>query len=170
MMERVEDLIALWKRVKKNHHVDVFTMAGIHEQGEGKQYGYLDITLDDGTTFPILPPIIERFDSIENKSGTFVHQQDSCLIIDGMHRVYAAKLSGLHEITCVIASKPDWPYYALPNEDGWDGVQEIRGELPDGFVKKRYRLPTPGEYKGLYRDFNSVFPGVQEERKRGLIS
>ena len=37
-------------------------------------------------------------------------------------------------------------------------------ELPDNFQKKAYRVPE--NYKALFRDFNAVFPGVQQERTR----
>jgi hypothetical protein len=58
---------------------------------------------------------------------------------------------------------PEYPYYAYGIEEGWSGVVAI-DELTDGFKKKDYR--NPDNYKALFRDFNAVFPGIQEQRKQ----
>ena len=41
---------------------------------------------------------------------------------------------------------------------------DVADELPDGFQKKTYRVPD--NYKSLFRQYNEVFPGVQQQRKR----
>jgi hypothetical protein len=102
---------------------------------------------------PLLPPVVER--------STEPDGRDVWLINDGIHRVYAARLSG-SPINVVTVDGASHPYYALALPDGWAGVTEME-ELPDLFQKKEYR--TPENYKALFRDFNAVFPGVQKERK-----
>jgi hypothetical protein len=101
---------------------------------------------------PLLPPVVERS---EEPDGRTVW-----LINDGIHRVYAAHLSG-SPINVVTVDGASHPYYALAA--AWADVVELE-QLPDSFQKKTYRVPD--NYKALFRDFNAVFPGVQEERKR----
>jgi hypothetical protein len=100
---------------------------------------------------PFLPPIVERSAEPDGR--------EVWLINDGIHRVYAARLSG-SPINVVAVDGASHPYYALAAS--WEAVVELE-ELPDGFQKKAYRVP--GNYKALFRDFNAVFPGVQAERK-----
>jgi hypothetical protein len=102
---------------------------------------------------PLLPPVVER--------STEPDGREVWLINDGIHRVYAARLSG-SAINVVTVDGASHPYYALALPDGWAGVTEME-ELPDLYQKKQYR--TPENYKALFRDFNAVFPGVQKERK-----
>jgi hypothetical protein len=103
-------------------------------------------------TIPLLPPIVER--------STEPDGREVWLINDGIHRVYAARVSG-SPINVVTVEGASHPYYALAAS--WDAVVELEA-LPDGFQKKAYRVPQ--NYKALFRDFNAVFPGVQQERKR----
>lgn len=104
---------------------------------------------------PFLPPIVEE--SVEADGRTL------WLINDGMHRCSAAR-SRNQPITIVLARNVprSWPYYALPNPQGWDDVARLAA-LPDGFVKKAYR--DPENYRDLFRDFNAVFDGVQKRRR-----
>jgi hypothetical protein len=111
--------------------------------------------LDGGVVvdgIPLLPPVVERS---EEPDGRTVW-----LINDGIHRVYAAKLTG-SPINVVAIDGASHPYYALATS--WEAVVELE-ELPEGFQKKAYRVPE--NYKALFRDFNAVFPGVQAERKQ----
>jgi len=130
-----------------DHEVDIFALDG----------GARIRTSDDPTTvLPVIPPIVEMSLNREDRRVP--------LINDGIHRVFAARTMGL-PISIVLLSDvpPEYPYYALPLIDGWSDVAELE-ELPDGFQKKEYW--NPQNYKALFRDFNSVFPGVQEQRKR----
>jgi hypothetical protein len=110
----------------------------------------------DGERIPVVPPIIEE--SLEPDGRTVD------VIADGLHRVYAARQLGL-PITVVVARGllREHPYYALALPEGWSGVAELDA-LPDGFQKKTYR--NPDNYKSLFRQYNAVFPGVQQQRKR----
>lgn len=105
---------------------------------------------------PLCPPLVEMS---REEGGKVIP-----LINDGMHRVAAARALG-KPINIIRADNvnPDYPYYALPLEKGWDEVS-VLAELPDGFVKKAYRVPD--NYKALFRDFNGVFPGIQKQRKK----
>lgn len=104
---------------------------------------------------PFLPPIVE--DSWEATGNVF-------LINDGMHRVWTAKKLA-RPITVVLATNVprEYPYYAYPLPGGFEAVEEL-AELPDDYKKKNYR--NPDNYKALFRQFNEVFPGVQEQRKQ----
>ncbi|MDO8211192.1 hypothetical protein [Conexibacter sp. CPCC 206217] len=105
---------------------------------------------------PVIPPIVEQ--SLEDDGRTVL------LVNDGMHRVYAARELGLPIAAVVVRGVPaEYPYYARALPDGWAGVQAF-AQLPDGFEKKSYRVPD--NYKALFRQFNEVFPGVQQERRK----
>jgi hypothetical protein len=120
--------------------VDIFALdGGLHLHTEDE-------------VIPFIPPVVER--STEPDGRTV------WLINDGIHRVYAAHVAG-SPINVVTVDGASHPYYALAAS--WDVVVELE-ELPDNFQKKAYRVPE--NYKALFRDFNAVFPGVQQERKR----
>jgi hypothetical protein len=116
----------------------------------------LDVFALDGGAYldgiPLLPPVVERSQEPDGRTVW--------LINDGIHRVYAARVSG-SPVNVVTVEGASHPYYALAAS--WEEVVELE-ELPDGFQKKAYRVPE--NYKALFRDFNAVFPGVQQERKR----
>jgi hypothetical protein len=107
-------------------------------------------------TIPLIPPIVERSSEPDGRHVL--------LIGDGLHRVSAARSVGL-PISVVIATNiPSMhPYYAHALPNGWSDLDQL-DELPDSFQKKSYRLPAC--YKALFRDFNAVFPGVQQQRKK----
>jgi len=120
--------------------VDIFALdGGLHLHTEDE-------------VIPFIPPVVER--STEPDGRTV------WLINDGIHRVYAARASE-SPINVVTVEGASHPYYALAAS--WEDVVELE-ELPDTFQKKAYRVPE--NYKALFRDFNAVFPGVQQERKR----
>lgn len=110
----------------------------------------------DGERIPVIPPIVEESHEPDGRTVD--------VIADGLHRVHAARTLGL-PITVVVARglPREHPYYALALPDGWAGVAELDA-LPDGFQKKAYR--NPDNYKSLFRQYNEVFPGVQQQRKR----
>jgi hypothetical protein len=103
---------------------------------------------------PFLPPIVEESCNRENVP--------LLLINDGMHRVSAARKRD-RRINIILATNVKYPYYAYPFEGGWNNIKEF-DELPDEFLKKDYRNPVG--YKDLFRQFNVVFPGIQEQRKQ----
>lgn len=117
---------------------------------------YIHTSEDPDEAIPIVPPIVEE--SIEPDGRTVL------LVNDGLHRVSAARSLGL-PISVVIARgvPSEYPYYAYALPHGWSEVEQLE-ELPDEYQKKEYRLPE--NYKALFREFNTVFPGVQEQRKR----
>ncbi len=103
---------------------------------------------------PLLPPVVEESVEADGRAVT--------LVADGLHRVYAARSLGLPvTVLSVRGLPPEYPYYAYPSEGGWAGVTQV-DRLAEGQQKKRYRVPTG--YKQLFRDFNAVFPGVQDQR------
>jgi hypothetical protein len=142
----VRGILAL-RQALLEHRIDLFALDG---------GVYIRTSDAPDTAIPLIPPIIERS---SEPDGRVVW-----LINDGIHRVHAARISGL-PIAVVTADgvPPEYPYYALALPGGWDEVVEFE-ELPDGFQKKEYRVP--GNYKALFRDFNAVLPGVQKERKK----
>jgi hypothetical protein len=105
---------------------------------------------------PVIPPIVEESHEPDGRTVLIIN--------DGIHRVYAARSVGLPIATVVARGVPPaYPYYATALAGGWSDVAEL-DELPDGFQKKTYR--DPENYKALFREFNEVFPGVQQERKK----
>jgi hypothetical protein len=109
-------------------------------------------SLDDSghqQVFDVLPPVIE----ISEHDGG-IH-----LLCDGMHRLYHARETGSDINVIVIDGvNKDYPYYALPNEEGWKSLQKC-SQVPD--VKKNYRIEN---YKSLFRDFNTAFLNVTQPR------
>jgi hypothetical protein len=109
---------------------------------------------DEG--IPVIPPIVEQ----SSEPGG----REVLLIGDGLHRVSAARRLGLPISVVVVRGIPAiYPYYAYALPGGWPEVSEL-DELPDSYQKKSYRLPAC--YKALFREFNTIFPGVQKQRKR----
>jgi hypothetical protein len=109
---------------------------------------------DPDTEIPVLPPIVEE--SREPDGRTVL------LVADGLHRTFAARSLGLALNAVIVRGLPrELPYYALATDGGWDGVRLLEA-LPDGFLKKVYRVP--GNYRALFRDYNAQFPGMQERR------
>lgn len=101
------------------------------------------------------PPVIEE----SHEAGDRVVR----LINDGMHRVMVARRQGYPVNVLLARDVPTiWPYYALPLPGGWAEVEEL-DMLPVGYQKKIYRRPE--DRKALFRDFNTVFPGIQKERR-----
>ena len=146
LRESVERILHLRRNLLERGS-DIFALEG------GLRLRFTD---DPDAEIPLLPPIIEES---REPGGKTVW-----LINDGMHRVYAARKSG-RPINVVLARgvPEDYPYYAYALKQGWTDVQELN-ELPDNFRKKSYR--TPDNYKSLFRDFNAVFPRIQEQRKQ----
>jgi hypothetical protein len=104
---------------------------------------------------PVIPPVVEESRDARGR--------EVLLVNDGLHRVFAARSIGSPITAVVVRDVPaEYPYYAFPLESGWSEVARL-DELPDGFEKKAYR--NPDNYKALFREFNEVFPGVQEQRK-----
>jgi hypothetical protein len=104
---------------------------------------------------PFLPPMVEE---------SYEPDRIVKLVNDGMHRVYIArKRSRTINIVYATNVPREYPYYAYAMLEGWGAVREF-DELPDEFQKKDYR--NPDNYKALFRQFNKVFPGIQEQRKQ----
>jgi len=125
--------------------VDIFALSG----------GIRVITSDaPSEQIPVIPPIVEE--SCERDGRTVL------LINDGMHRCYAARSLRLSISVVIVRNVPiEYPYYAYALDGGWSKVTAIE-KLPDGYQRKEYR--NPRNYKALFRDFNSIFPGVQKDR------
>jgi hypothetical protein len=129
------------------HEIDLFALEG----------GVYVRTADrPDERIPIIPPFVEESREPDGR--------EVLLINDGLHRVSAARSLGLPISVVRARGVPrELPYYALSLRGGWSEVAELDA-LPDDYQKKEYRLPD--NYKALFRDFNAVFPGIQEQRKR----
>ena len=129
------------------HGLDLFALDG---------GAYIRTSEDPEERVPVIPPVVEESLEPDGRRALIVN--------DGIHRVYAARSAGLPIATVIASGVPrEYPYYACALPDGWSEVVEL-DELPDGFQKKTYR--NPENYKALFREFNGVFPGVQQERKK----
>ncbi|HYM45800.1 MAG TPA: hypothetical protein VES65_06510 [Solirubrobacteraceae bacterium] len=129
------------------HGVDLFDLDG---------GAYIHTSEDPDEAIPVIPPIVEE--SREPDGRTVL------LINDGLHRVSAARLLGMPISIVLVRGVPaEYPYYAYALPGGWSEVTEL-GELPNTYQKKNYRLPE--NYKALFREFNTIFPGIQKQRKK----
>jgi hypothetical protein len=131
----------------------------------GEPVGFLKVTLETTRLFDystreleqeicITPPIIER--SMEADGS--VHN----IIMDGLHRCFLAHTCWMN-VQGVLIREPSHPYYAYPLRGGWNDVQIIE-ELGPHFTKKFHRTE---QNKALYRDLETVFPGVGGPRGHG---
>lgn len=117
---------------------------------------YVHTSENPEEAIPVLPPIVEQ--TLEPDGRTVL------LVNDGLHRVCAARSLGLTVSVVVARGVPsEYPYYAYGLPNGWEELEALE-ELPARYQKKEYRLPD--NYKALFREFNTVFPGVQKQRKR----
>ncbi|MDR1037234.1 MAG: hypothetical protein LBT40_11915 [Deltaproteobacteria bacterium] len=123
--------------------------------------GYLTLTIE-GTddAVDLLPPVVERIAEADGSKNNILN--------DGMHRLYAGRLSWRAPRVIFVRNVPrDTPYYAypIPGPEPWERVSIIQGDrVPDGFIKKWHRIP---DNKLLYRDFNSAFANVGGPRGGG---
>ena len=109
---------------------------------------------DAPTAVTLLPPILEESVEVDGKK---------CLLVsDGLHRLFYA-FSRYVAISAVVVRGATHPYYAFALPGGWNDVKML-DSLPATYQKKVYRQPE--NYKALFRDFNSVFPNVQSQRRK----
>lgn len=146
LMPRVREMIAL-RAALLREGVDPFDLnGGLHVR----------VSSSPEETIPLTPPIVEESSEPDGRTAL--------LINDGLHRVYAARTLGAPiSVVLVKGVAPEYPYYAYALRSGWSEVVELE-ELPDDFQKKDYRQPD--DYKALFRDFNAVLPGIQQQRKK----
>jgi hypothetical protein len=139
-----------WSLVERG--VDLFRLDG---------YVTYTVRLADGeeVVYDLYPPIVEE--SFE-ADGTV-----ALLINDGMHRVYLARMEWvIPQVVYVRGIPKEYPYYAFPRPDGWEGL-DLLAENPDPqrYLKKCHRVR---HNKKLYRDFQAVFQNVGRSRSRLL--
>jgi hypothetical protein len=119
------------------------------------------VRLPDGeeVAYDLYPPIVEE--SFE-ADGTV-----ALIINDGMHRLYLARLEWvIPQVTYVRGISKEYPYYAYPRPQGWEGL-DLLADNPDPqrYLKKCHRVR---HNKKLYRDFQAVFHNVGRSRSRLL--
>lgn len=133
--------------------IDIFALKG------GILFWYRDEDGSEEGPVPLVPPVIEESNEPDGRTVLIIN--------DGMHRVFAAREAGCYINAVVIRNvPPQFPYYAYALPGGWSEVERLT-EIPDSYKKKAYR--DPANYKSLFRDFNAVLPGVQKQRKRGIV-
>lgn len=98
--------------------------------------------------FPYIPPIVEVY------NGEWI-------IADGMHRMKTFQNIFNHPPKVVVIHNPSIPYYALPN-----GLSLKEIPIVDDRPKVRKAYRDPDNYKALFRDYNSQFPGIQRDRSK----
>lgn len=126
-----------------------------------KLNGYRTLYIEGCNPIDLLPPLVE----LSSEDDGSVHN----LICDGMHRIYLARMMKTPVQCIFIRNIPkEFPYYALPNSDGWDNIKTLKF-LPDNYVKKIYRVPDIDPHS-LYRDFNSAFNNVGAPRPTVPVS
>lgn len=132
----------------REHGVDMFHLDG-----------FVSYTVEDRNgelvEYDLYPPIIEE--SFE-ADGTV-----ALLINDGMHRVYLARSEWVAPQVVYVRGVPkDYPYYAFPRPQHWDGI-DLLPDNPDKnrYLKKCHRIR---QNKSLYRNFQAVFNNVGGSR------
>jgi len=143
VLEKDLNEIDLTRKKLIEYGIDIFKLKGF------VRVFYRDDKDYQEKIFDVLPPVVE----ISKADG------DIPLLNDGMHRLYLAHNEGCKmNIVMVEDFDPRYPYYALPNEGGWNNLKRC-SEVPD--IKKNYRIK---EYKTLFRDFNTAFINVTQSR------
>ena len=136
----------LKEQIRKIHALDrFFSVQGIDI---AKNNGFITFNTTQGMGTPnvLTPPLVEVIDG-------------QPLIIDGMHRVkyWADRGQSFNAVVIRNIDQSVWPYQ-LPTRGGWAGVQIFDNVLPDGFVRKQKRYPTPEQNKYFFREY--PFPGL----------
>lgn len=135
--DQIANIHNIYTQMKRNG-INIFDMAGF------LSYQVAPATMSD-TGFVLTPPIIEI---IENQP----------LLIDGQHRITYVADNNLTFNALIIENVARDVYpYQLPLIGGWDAVQRFENKLPDGFVRKQRRYPTPEMNKFFFREY--PFPG-----------
>ncbi len=136
------------------HGVDLFRLDG-----------FLSYTVrgTDGReeSYNVYPPVVEE--SLEADGSV------ALLINDGMHRLYLARLERVVPQVVYVRGVPkEYPYYAFPRPEGWQGVDLLPDNPDPGtYLKKCHRRR---DNKRLYRDFQAVFANVGRSRSQLLNS
>jgi hypothetical protein len=122
--------------------------------------GILVVADQEGTSFRIAPPVVERLP--ENEGGGLV-------LVDGIHRFMAADRLGIQSVNAVLLEHVSVPLVPLPVE--WNDVRIYAPSTgPSDADKRRYRFETfeafpVREYPGatpanfryyLYRDLSAL--------------
>jgi hypothetical protein len=135
-----------------SHGVDLFKLDG---------FVTYTVAEADGSevVYDLYPPVVEE--SIE-ADGTV-----ALIINDGMHRLYLARLEWVvPQVTYIRGIPREYPYYAFPRREGWDGLDLLAANPdPQTYLKKCHRRR---DNKRLYRDFQAVFQNVGRSRSQLL--
>ena len=135
------------EKALKEHNLDLFNLDG-----------FISYQTDESDIKYNLLPIIIEYQ--KEKDGSI-----NPIILDGIHRVILARKENLQKIQVVkIANvSKDFPYPAYVNSRGW--VEVLPAEFaPLQKDKRNWRFPI-GEVNKYYRDLNSVFANIGEQRK-----
>lgn len=133
----------------------------LQEQGYNMFHlnGFVSYTVREASgelvEYDLYPPVIEE--SFE-ADGTL-----ALIINDGMHRVFLARSEWVVPQVIYVRGLPkDYPYYAFPRPQGWDGI-DLLPDNPDKdrYLKKCHRIRRN---KALYRNFQAVFQNVGGSR------
>lgn len=120
--------------------------------------GFVSYTTDESDTKYNLLPIILEYQ--KEKDGSI-----NPIILDGIHRVILARNQKKEKIQVVkIANvNKDFPYPAYVNSRGWEEVLPVES-APEQKNKRNWRFPIEDVNK-YYRDLNSIFENIGEQRK-----
>lgn len=135
------------QKALKEDNIDLFNLDGFINYH----------TNESDIEYNLLPVIIELQKEIDGSINP--------IILDGIHRVILARKENLQRIQVVkIANvSKDFPYPAYVNSRGWDEVLPVMVP-PQQKDKRNWRFPIE-EVSKYYRDLNSVFANIGEQRK-----
>src|SRR3989344_4670303 len=119
--------------------------------------GFISYQTDESDIKYNLLPIIIEYQ--KEKDGSI-----NPIILDGIHRVILARNQKREKIKVVKISNVSekYPYPAYVNSKGWEEVLPVQYP-PEQKDKRNWRFPI-GEVNKYYRDLNSVFANVGEQR------
>ena len=135
------------QKALKEHGMDIYNLDGFVNY----------ITDESDIKYNLLPIILEYQKEIDGSINP--------IILDGIHRVILARKENLQKIQVVKISNvsKDFPYPAYVNSRGWEEVLPVRFP-PEQKDKRNWRFPIT-EVNKYYRDLNSVFENIGEQRK-----
>ncbi|MDR1476527.1 MAG: hypothetical protein LBI17_00145 [Rickettsiales bacterium] len=126
-LDKVAEIVAHFRAERAGMGIDL-----LHNDG-------FVVYESDGREYAFTPPIVEIVDG-------------EPLLIDGIHRTIFA---GKRKFTAVFVENvpPEYYHYALPNDNGWNDVSMLDGDvLPEGFARKKLRYPMES-YKKWFREY-----------------
>ncbi len=110
---------------------------------------------EESAEYILMPPIVE----VE----TDANGNEVWLVADGLHRTLSA-MQADSAFAAIVVRGASLPYYADPEDIGWDAIPLVEARPVALEDRKNYR--EPASPKRLFRDYNTAFGlAIQPKRK-----